>query len=271
MFDKIVWITGMPRSGTSWLAQIFASSPDVRLKLCPLFSYEFKNEMSQSSTPTEWKSFFKNVYTTPSDYMDQNYLRKDGIVPHFEQKSQTPSFLTIKSTRQHQLTETILEKCPEVTFVAIVRHPCACIHSWLTNPHEFPKSASKSTEWRTGACRKDGLGEYWGFDDWKEVTRHHLALAQRFPDRFFLIRYESLVKQAFKITSDLFSSLGINFTPQTEEFLTESQSTHCQHARSVYKSPFVSERWKNELTPEIANTILSEIKGTDLEQFAENV
>jgi len=80
-----------------------------------------------------------------------------------------------------------------------------------------------------------------------------------------------LVKQAFETTFDLFSSLGINFTRQIEEFLTESQSTHCQHARSVYKSPFVSERWKNELSPEIANTILSEIKDTDLKQLAENV
>ena len=40
---KIVWISGMPRSGTTWLSQIFAASPAVRMKACPLFSYEFKN------------------------------------------------------------------------------------------------------------------------------------------------------------------------------------------------------------------------------------
>ena len=34
---------GCPRSGTSWLGQIFNSAPDVAYRYQPLFSYEFKD------------------------------------------------------------------------------------------------------------------------------------------------------------------------------------------------------------------------------------
>ena len=41
-FDRIISIHGVPRSGTSWLGQILDSSPKVRYKFQPLFSYAFK-------------------------------------------------------------------------------------------------------------------------------------------------------------------------------------------------------------------------------------
>jgi hypothetical protein len=98
-FDKqVTWISGMPRSGTTWLSQIFASSPDVRLKFCPLFSYEFKNKLDQNSNKADWLKLFKDVYNTESEYLDQDYLRKDGLVPSFINKKQAPEHLVIKST-----------------------------------------------------------------------------------------------------------------------------------------------------------------------------
>ena len=68
--EHIVWISGMPRSGTTWLSQIFASSPDVRLKFCPLFSYEFKNALTEQSTAEDWRELFAAVYTKKSEYLD---------------------------------------------------------------------------------------------------------------------------------------------------------------------------------------------------------
>jgi hypothetical protein len=38
-----VAIFGCPRSGTSWLGQIFNSAPAVQYRYQPLFSYEFKD------------------------------------------------------------------------------------------------------------------------------------------------------------------------------------------------------------------------------------
>ena len=90
MIDKnkleVCWISGMPRSGTTWLSQIFASSPEVRLKFCPLFSYEFKNLLDERSSAEQWSKLFSDVYTTSSEFLDQDHLRKSGLVPSFKIK-----------------------------------------------------------------------------------------------------------------------------------------------------------------------------------------
>ena len=73
---QVAWISGMPRSGTTWLSQIFASSPDVKLKFCPLFSYEFKNALNEKSSGDDWANLFWNVYNTESAFLDQDYHGK---------------------------------------------------------------------------------------------------------------------------------------------------------------------------------------------------
>lgn len=264
--EHVVWLTGMPRSGTNWLAQIFASSPQARLKLCPLFSYEFKNVLDENSSQQDWANFFPAVYATQSEYMDQDYLRRDGAVPSFS-KHDNPPVLTIKSTRFHHLTESILQKCPHMHFVGIVRHPCAAIHSWLTNPLEFPKDAVPNDEWRSGLCRKTGVGEFWGFDDWKFVTSLFLHLEAIYPERFLLIRYEDLVADARGVMQAMFNQLEIDWSTQTDDFIKASQSRHSEHKRSVFKDPSVVSRWRGKLNEGIAETILAETRGTPLERF----
>ena len=51
----------MPRSGTSWLSQIFDSHPDTKFKLSPLFSYAFKNAVNIESSKKEWLKFLDGI------------------------------------------------------------------------------------------------------------------------------------------------------------------------------------------------------------------
>ncbi|MBF0169634.1 MAG: sulfotransferase [Nitrospinae bacterium] len=271
MFDSLVWISGMPRSGTNWLAQIFASHPDVRLKTCPLFSYEFKNAMGEESSPEEWGDFFRQVYLTQSEYLDQDYLRRENAVPAFPEREVAPRTLAIKSTRFHHLTPSIIEKVPMIVFVGIVRHPCGAVHSWLTNPLEFPAGCDPLREWRSGACRTTGPEEYWGFDAWKRVASMFLALEMRYPDQFHLVRYETLTAHATAETRRLFSSLGLSWASQTERFLADSQSRHTEHKRGVFKRPDVADRWRSELSPKVAREMIDELVGTPLERFIQPV
>lgn len=148
-----------------------------------------------------------------------------------------------------------------------MRHPCATIHSWLTNALEFPRDCDPLREWRTGACRKTGPGEFWGFEDWKLVTGLFLDLAERHPERFRLLRYETLVQNAPGVVRGLFERLDLGWPKQTERFVRESQQRHHPHARAVFKDPAVAQRWEGELSPDIAGTILGELRGTRLEQF----
>lgn len=264
---KVGWIAGMPRSGTTWLSQIFASSPDVRLKFCPLFSYEFKNSLDENSSADDWNKLFFDVYHRKSEYLDQNYLRKKGLVPTFTDKKENPHHLFIKSTRFHNLIPYILRLDDRIRFIHTVRHPCATIHSWLTNPNEFPPQADPMTEWRTGSCRKTGPGEFWGFDDWKKVTIQALQLTKLYPRQFKILRYEVLVQDTKKFTKELFDYFDIPYEKQTDDFIELSRSKHDNNKRSVFKNPNFNENWLTKLDPSIVSACLAELKNTELEQF----
>ena len=54
---KTIALFGVPRSGTSWLGQIFDSCPDVIYKYQPLFSYAFKNRLNMQSSFDEISNF----------------------------------------------------------------------------------------------------------------------------------------------------------------------------------------------------------------------
>jgi len=264
---QVSWISGMPRSGTTWLSQIFASSPDVRLKFCPLFSYEFKNSLDERSSSEQWQEMFFSLYETRSEFLDQDHLRKYGLIPRFDDKRDAPGHLMIKSNRFHNLTPYILRLNENVRFVHIVRHPCATIYSWLTDPREFPETANPMTEWRTGLCRKTGLGEFWGFDDWKLVTTQALKMSKLYPDQHCVVRYEDLVSDTLVCTEALFSFLGLTLVNSTKEFITKSQSKHDVDKHSVFKNPDIKSKWREQLSPKIIDACMREVVGTELEQF----
>jgi Sulfotransferase domain len=267
---RIGWLSGMPRSGTTWLSQIFASSPDVRLKFCPLFSYEFKHALNEQSTSEDWLRFFEEVYCTPSPYMDQEHLRKDGLVPGFSNKKAAPGHLVVKSNRFHHLTPSLLCKVRDAKVIYLVRHPAATLFSWLSNPTEFPGDADPAHEWRSGACRKTDTGEFWGFDDWKAVTLQALELERAYPERVRIQRYEDLTRQPATETEALFDFLGVPMGPATLEFIERSRSRHDSNKRSVFKRPGSDTAWKSGLSADIIASISREIAGTPLARFAED-
>lgn len=267
MYSKVIFLVGMPRSGTSWLSQIVDSCPPVRFRLAPLFSYAFKNAVDERSDRADYDRVLRGAYASDDPFMNQTEKRRSGDYPSFAEKSAAPEFLVVKETRFHHLLERLLELFDDLKLVAIVRHPCGAIHSWLTTPKEFPATADPMTEWRSGACRKTAREEYWGFEDWKTVTRLHLALERRHPERVRVIRYEALVAEAEAQTRPLFAFLGLPLTKQTADFLAASQTTHRAETHAVFKHPSVTERWRSELDPDIQRVILEELRGTDLERF----
>lgn len=256
----------MPRSGTSWLGQLFDSSPDVAYRLEPIFSYAFKNVVDEYSSRDEYQRFFNGIYCSHDDFMLQNDKRRAGTYPIF-QKNLQPSILAFKTTRFHHLMETMLIYFNNLKMVSIVRHPCGAICSWLNTAREFPANADPNTEWRTGACRKTAKEEFWGFDDWKEVTRLHLSLQKKYPKQFTIIRYEDLVNETTQVLSEVFKFIGLEMNVQTETFIKSCHIRHDVDSYSVFKSKQVVDAWRTLLPADIQQTIISEIEGTDLAIF----
>lgn len=267
MFRESIVTVGMPRSGTSWLSQIVDSSPQVRFRLSPFFSYAFKNAVNEYSSKEEYERVFQGAYHSDDVFMCRTKERQAGNYPVFEKKDNAPEFLAIKMTRFHNLIFRMLTLFDNLKIVSIVRHPCGVIHSWLTTPKEFPSDANPMQEWRAGTCRKTGPGEFWGFDDWKSVTHFHIDLEQKFPKRFIILQYETLVDHPARETRKLFDFLGLAYTEQTSRFLRSSHQHHAKDPYAVFKSPDVKDRWREELNPIIREAIINEIEDTDLRRF----
>jgi hypothetical protein len=266
MYRQVVAIFGMPRSGTSWLGQILDSAPNVAYRLEPIFSYAFKNAVDERSSRADYTRFFEGIYESKDDFLLQRDRRGSGFYPIFE-KDPAPDFLVFKTTRFHHLLSGMLSLLDDLKVISIVRNPCGAMSSWLHTPGEFPASADPKKEWRYGHCRKTAIEEFWGFEDWKHVTRLHLTLARQYPERMTIVQYEHLVDNPFDIVPGIFKFLGLTFSVQTRSFLADCHKRNDENSYSVYKDKSVARQWKRELDPEIRDEIVSGIVGTELARF----
>ncbi len=266
MYKKIILICGMPRSGTSWLGQIFDSSPDVAFRMEPLFSYQFKNTINEQSSKEKITEFFSNVYLTNDDFIHQRENRIKGSYCSFKKKL-TPDFLVVKTTRHHNLLEKYLNSIDCIEIISIIRHPCAVINSWINTDREFKsKGCAIEKDWKNGKCRKNGYGEFWGFDDWLSVTQQHVALSEKFPN-FIVVEYSNLIQDPEDRINKLFKQLSIPYTKQTVDFLKDCHSNHHNDPYSVFKNKGVENSWKTTLSSEIVEKIVRKTKNFGIEQF----
>lgn len=267
MFEQVISIAGVARSGTTWLGEIMNSSPDVAYRFQPLFSYAFKDRVGINSPPQEYEAFLSELYASNDAFLLQTDKREAGILPRFA-KHDAPRTLVMKKARYHYLHIRFLHYVPHLKLVPIVRNPCAVLASWMANPKEFPPGSDPWTEWRFGACKNEGREEnFFGFYKWRESTRIFLDLQAMFPDRVRIVRYEDLVENPVRISKALFDFVGLDFGDQTRRFLDESGKRHTDNPYAVYKHKGVKDHWKQTLDHRIAEDIEQELKDTDLERF----
>jgi Sulfotransferase domain. len=259
---------GPPRSGTTWLGQIFDSHPAVAYRYQPLFSYRFKSAVSLQSQPDAMMHFLSELAATDDDFVCQTTKRREGLVPVFEKH--TPTHLAFKEVRYLHLARHFLTALPESRAVGIIRNPCATMNSWLKTPREFRSEWDWRSEWRTAKSKnQERAEEYYGFDRWKWIAQEFLSLASAFPERFTLIRYEDLVLSPIPVVTKIFHLYGLQLHAQTIDFLKQSQSKELDHPDSVFRNPDVKDRWQHELPAEIRSVINAECRGTCLEQFCQ--
>jgi len=232
----------------------------------PIFSYAFKDAVSETSTTAEFREFFAQIFASDDAFMRQLDKVEAHQYPRFD-KHQRPGTLVFKTTRYHDLLSAMLSAVPELKLVSIVRNPCAVINSWLRTSSEFPEGADPMIEWRTGSCRNDRPEEFWGFNDWKYVTLLHHSLWDEYPDRFKIIRYETLLGRPIEVTQDLFTFCDLELTKESMEFIDDSNARHDDRPYAVFKSKSVADRWKKELPGWIADEIHADLAGTELECY----
>lgn len=265
--EHLLTIQGVPRSGTSWLAQIFKSSPQVALRFQPLFSYAFKGRLTPESTKEECSRFFKDVLETNDDFV----LQKDPNIhvgyPDFKEQAGS-THLVIKEVRYNHILENLIYRTPTLKIIGIVRHPCAVLDSWIHAPREFNPEWNVDEQWRSGALKNQGKPEeFFGFDKWMEVAHLFLDLEAEYPDRVKVVRYADLNADPHLVAKDLFSFCDLKFGPSTAAFIDASQSKEGGDANSVYRKARPDDAWKGRLPMHISDIIHAELKGGPLHRF----
>ena len=266
-------IHGVPRSGTSWLGEIFNSSPNTIYKFQPLFSYALKDFLCPQSSKEDIDKFFELLSGhTADDFIDQKEKREKHVLPSFSQR--TPTHLVYKEVRYHHILANLLQKTSDLLLIAIVRDPLAVINSWLNAPREFraDQGWKASEEWRFAPKKnQDKPEEFNGYEKWKEATNIFLKLSKDFPDRAYLVRYEDLATSPLLETEKLFSFCKIPLTDQTRNFILESQSKNNPDTYSVFRNSENIKFRDYNLDQSIIDFIKNDLTGSALERFIQQV
>jgi hypothetical protein len=267
MLERPTFLLGMPRSGTTWLSQVFEAHPQSLVRLSPNFSYALKDRLTIKSDRSTWMEVLEAAASSHDSFLTQDWRRERGDLPVHEGKEQA-QHLVIKDTRYFEIYRAGMERLPEARCLFVVRHPCATLHSWRTSA-EFPTDARFEEEWRGGACRKgNGTGEYWGFDDWCEQTRLFLSLQEEDPERYRVFSYEEVVRDPRPHLEELFTFAGMELREEVMDFVTLSHRRHEGDGYSVFKEPqHVLERWRGSFPEDVSSFITDSLAGTALEAY----
>ncbi len=262
-----VLIHGVPRSGTSWLGQIFNAHEDVAYRYQPLFSHAFKDRLGPDSSSEAVEEFFDDLMSTDDPFVLGRDSDIHGSYPTFC-KSAEPTYLVVKHVRYHHLLTNWLDSLDGLKVVALVRHPCAVMLSWLNAPREFKPEWNPQKEWRSAPAKNQGRPEEFnGFERWKDAARLFLRVSKERPQQCRLVQYSDLVADPLSETESVFEWAGLQPTAQSTAFIRESTSRQVEGAYAVHKIKNDDQRWHQDLPPAIADAILSDIKDTELEPF----
>lgn len=263
---KNIAIFGPPRSGTSWLSQIFNSHPDVALRFQPLFSHGHKGALSEFSSREEIEEFFRAILNSTDPFTLMEADSQKGY-PSFR-KSFPSTHLVFKETRYLQVVENLLRVDEDIVVFGIIRNPLATLASWVGAPKEFSSDWDLREEWRLASKKNDGrTEEYFGYERWKEAATNFLQLEAMYPDRFQLVRYAELNKSPEFEIFDLFRVSGLAMHSQVIDFIQRSRSVQSDDAYSVYRLPSDDSRWKKVLPNDIVDAVIRDLEGSLLREF----
>jgi hypothetical protein len=264
---RLTGIHGAPRSGTTWLGELFNSHEHVAYRYQPFFSYAFRGRINECSTAGEMRRSFDDLLLTDDEFVCQTgSARLAKSSPQFAKGA--PTHLVYKEVRFHDLIKPIIAALPDAKYIGIVRDPLSVLESWLGAPREFKPEWSIRTEWRWAPLKNAGLAENWfGYERWKQLAGLYLELAARDRERFRIVRYEEIVAAPVPTVESLFRFCGLQMGEQTVRFIADSTTGNDdEDPYGVFRSTHRPPR-SARLPAEIGDWIRQDLRGTDLEQF----
>lgn len=263
MLKSIIALYGVPRSGTSWMGQIIDSCPQVTYRFQPLFSYRFKNRITLEMTEKEVKEFFEELYLERNDdFLNQTSKRICGEYPLFGDKLKDLPVLAYKEVRYLYTIPYLLKIYNKIKIIGIVRNPYDVIESWINAPSEYSLDWNIYDQWKFATKKNEFRPEnYYGYYKWKEYLVMAFEMEKRYPNKFFLLKYEDLIKDPEKEVKAVFKFCGLRYTEQTRGFLFDSQTKSAQSEYGVYRNKNEKRKRKMYLPEDIKEEISRDLRG----------
>ncbi|TYP91721.1 Sulfotransferase domain-containing protein [Fodinibius salinus] len=259
-------IFGVPRSGTSWLGQIFNSSPNVAYRYQPIFSYSFDEEISADSSSEDINTFHNALLATDDEFVCQSTNLSGNPTPSFKKENIT--HLVWKEVRYLNIIPTLLQQS-DTKIIGIVRHPCGVINSWQNAPKEFDKQWNIKDEWRYANKKNSDIEDFYGYERWVKATKLMLDMAQQFPNQCCIQSYEKLVGNPIQQSRKVLEFAGLSLNEQTKSFLQNSTTSPSDDPYDVYRKNKTGFEWKSQLNPVIINEIANDDRFIEIEKHFE--
>lgn len=259
-----VAIFGVPRSGTSWLGQIFNSSAHVSYRYQPIFAYSFEGSLSEKSSSKDIQQFHKQLLSTKDNFVCQKKNISGNDAPRFKKEEIT--HLAWKEVRYLNIIENLIEQS-STKVIGIVRHPCGVLKSWMNAPKEFDSNWDIEEEWQYAAKKNSGDHEFYGYERWLQAACMFKALEEKHPKQFRVITYEKLLSDPDAQVRLLFDFVQLSMQAQTREFLEESTTRSSDDPYGVFRKGKSGKEWKEEFPSTIINRILKDERFVALAKY----
>jgi len=153
--DTIV-VTGSPRSGTTWLAELLRELPGYKMLNEPLNLNS--SPLAQQVDNLDWRTYVPPGASRPElEGMLEKALSGRVGIPHmwrFQSESGPRRLLetitnrkvVVKLIRGGRMLPWVSERFPVRAFVTIVRHPCAVVASQINHPESWNNISPSSVD-----------------------------------------------------------------------------------------------------------------------------
>jgi hypothetical protein len=258
---KKIALHSVPRSGSTWLGEIFNSNAAVKYCFQPLFSYRFKDFLNSNSTSEVIDSLFELLRSTNDDFVCQSKERSEGYLPKFV-KQKIISHVVYKEVRYHNLVEHLISVSQDIKFIFLIRDPIEVMNSWVNSPKEFNPNWSIHDELCDARLKNSDREEnFFGLNNWIYTTHLFERLGRKFPNQVAIVKYAELNSSPIEVTKSLFYFSGLEYSKSTDDFIAETRQRMVEGAYSVFRG---AQKTPLRINSDLIDLIIQKVSDADL-------
>ncbi|WP_347275773.1 sulfotransferase [Candidatus Kuenenia sp.] len=278
---KNIIITGCPRSGTTWLEELFCSIDNTYPLFEPLYLHD---SPKFKEIGFEWRQFIPEDYDWPEakalfeKLFRGQYLTSWMVSQANLARLKDAEFLVIKDVRANSLLPWLVRQFDIRPPVYIIRHPCATVASqmkmvWKDVPPNFTIPETRFPELYTKYERilkninttVEHLAARWCLDNIVPLNHHG-------NNRLWItVFYENLITNPENEIPHIFNRLDIKL-PQKLWDKINIPSTMVQQSSQLQQNKIEQlSKWKNDLSEKDIDSILDMLKKFEIKIYDDNI